>query len=184
MYCRNWEYQLEWAVPAGSRRETQKKISQRRQVSRMIQSKAVLNCGSKTIRRISTMPIFEYKCQKCGKKFEIFRSLSSHEPVSCPNCDSKETTKLFSTFASVGGGDQSGSSCSAGSSCGAGGFTWGVWVSRRLAQKKWIIRLFIDFILHFLQIQVKLFHKFEGWVGSHSKSRNDAYPKKVGWVDQ
>lgn len=67
------------------------------------------------------MPIFEYKCKNCQEKFEIFRSSSNTDPVICPKCDSKDTTKLFSTFASSGG-DYAGIS-SSGSSCGPGSFT-------------------------------------------------------------
>ncbi|MCH8125239.1 zinc ribbon domain-containing protein [candidate division KSB1 bacterium] len=47
------------------------------------------------------MPIYEYKCVECQKEFEIFHTSSGLDSVECPKCRSKETKKLFSTFAST-----------------------------------------------------------------------------------
>lgn len=45
------------------------------------------------------MPVFEYKCTLCNSKFEVLHKSSvKQEEVSCPECDSKKITKLFSTF--------------------------------------------------------------------------------------
>lgn len=45
------------------------------------------------------MPIFEYKCNNCGKKFEIFhKSFNKLEEIKCPDCQSKNYKKLFSSF--------------------------------------------------------------------------------------
>jgi putative FmdB family regulatory protein len=46
------------------------------------------------------MPIFEYRCQKCGETFERFsqRTLAIMPPV-CPACGSKDTERIFSVFA-------------------------------------------------------------------------------------
>lgn len=67
------------------------------------------------------MPIFEYKCNDCGKKFDILHKSSTNlEEVICPECQSKNSQKLLSTFsASMGSSSSfdSGSSCSDGS-CG------------------------------------------------------------------
>lgn len=71
------------------------------------------------------MPIFEYRCDECNLKFEEFRSLSNTKPVQCPNCESEQTSKLFSTFASCGVGDLTNIG-SGSSGCGSGSFTWGV----------------------------------------------------------
>lgn len=53
------------------------------------------------------MPIYEYKCNNCNKKFEYFhKSIKSEEHVTCPQCNSSEIKKVFSKFAaSVGGTD-------------------------------------------------------------------------------
>jgi putative FmdB family regulatory protein len=46
------------------------------------------------------MPLFEYECTKCSKRFELFVT-SARRPV-CPSCGSDELQKLFSVFG-VGG---------------------------------------------------------------------------------
>ena len=46
------------------------------------------------------MPIYEYRCPKCGAEFELMRSFSqAQEPASCPKCGS-DSEKLISAFAS------------------------------------------------------------------------------------
>jgi putative FmdB family regulatory protein len=35
------------------------------------------------------MPIYEYKCNKCGKKFEAFQGISDPELKSCKFCKGK-----------------------------------------------------------------------------------------------
>ncbi|OYD15207.1 hypothetical protein CH330_06280 [candidate division WOR-3 bacterium JGI_Cruoil_03_51_56] len=57
------------------------------------------------------MPIYEYKCQKCGARFEQLLKRAD-EKVSCPECGSFELEKLFSYLGGVRGGDSSGSSSS------------------------------------------------------------------------
>jgi putative FmdB family regulatory protein len=48
------------------------------------------------------MPIYEYKCSKCDKKFDVLhKSTTIQEDVHCPACDSKENKKLFSSFSST-----------------------------------------------------------------------------------
>jgi putative FmdB family regulatory protein len=61
------------------------------------------------------MPIFEYKCNDCGKKFDILHKSSVNlEEVACPDCQSKNSTKLLSAFSASMGNSSgfSGSSCS------------------------------------------------------------------------
>ncbi|SYZ74672.1 Regulatory protein, FmdB family [Candidatus Zixiibacteriota bacterium] len=62
------------------------------------------------------MPIFEYKCDRCGQQFEqlVFRS---SDKVSCTACGSEEVQKYVSTFASNAFAGDSSASCSTGS-CG------------------------------------------------------------------
>jgi len=33
------------------------------------------------------MPIYEYKCRKCGKQFELFQKMSDEDISSCRFCD-------------------------------------------------------------------------------------------------
>ncbi|MFA5553741.1 MAG: zinc ribbon domain-containing protein [Phycisphaerae bacterium] len=44
------------------------------------------------------MPIFEYRCSKCGKIIEHFERNSDKSPKTCPNCGGKKMEKQFSVF--------------------------------------------------------------------------------------
>jgi putative FmdB family regulatory protein len=68
------------------------------------------------------VPIFEYRCGRCGAEFEKLVG-SSAAAVTCPACASKKVAKRFSTFGSrssgkftPSGGGSGCSSCSK-SSC-------------------------------------------------------------------
>ncbi|MBN1574971.1 MAG: zinc ribbon domain-containing protein [Chitinispirillaceae bacterium] len=58
------------------------------------------------------MPIYEYSCRDCGKKFEELVSSGAKENPPCPSCSSTRTEKRISAFSSVGT-----------SSCGSSGFS-------------------------------------------------------------
>lgn len=46
------------------------------------------------------MPIYEYRCSKCGTDFELMRRMSEiNEPALCPQCGA-EAERLVSNFAS------------------------------------------------------------------------------------
>ncbi|MDX1978934.1 MAG: zinc ribbon domain-containing protein [Bryobacteraceae bacterium] len=62
------------------------------------------------------MPIYEYRCPKCGSTFEKLRRISeSSEPTDCPKCGAKTSDLMYSSFATGGG-------CGPGGG-GRGGFT-------------------------------------------------------------
>lgn len=65
------------------------------------------------------MPIYEFKCKKCGKHFEriVFKPLNEVEVI-CPNCESKEIEKQISAPGSVGVSEKS--AVSSAPSCSAG----------------------------------------------------------------
>ena len=70
------------------------------------------------------MPLYEFACDDCEKKFEeLFRSATERRKPKCPKCKSGNVHKLFSTFAMSGGetgkgaGGKSCGSCRSGS-CG------------------------------------------------------------------
>jgi putative FmdB family regulatory protein len=46
------------------------------------------------------MPFYEYKCTKCGEKFEIRRGFfaSSKDKAICPKCGATETERVYSPF--------------------------------------------------------------------------------------
>lgn len=50
------------------------------------------------------MPIYEYRCGDCNKKFEVFTpQRMSMDGVVCNKCHSANVRRLISTFASIGG---------------------------------------------------------------------------------
>jgi putative FmdB family regulatory protein len=75
------------------------------------------------LRRL-TMPLYEYRCGQCGKRFEVLQKVgASSAGVVCPACGGSEVAKQHSTFASSMGSGGGGSlPCGAptGSGCGSG----------------------------------------------------------------
>jgi putative FmdB family regulatory protein len=65
------------------------------------------------------MPMFEYACNDCGKKFEELVH-SDHEQVECPTCHSHNARKLLSVFAASAGGSGSTATPCGAPSCGRG----------------------------------------------------------------
>ena len=62
------------------------------------------------------MPIYEYRCKKCGHVFEHLAKTSTDNPSRCPKCGVRNPVKQLSTFAArtEGGASGTGSSCSTG----------------------------------------------------------------------
>ena len=54
------------------------------------------------------MPIYEYRCAKCGQVTEILVRGARAGDLRCEKCGAKEMEKLFSTFGTSGGGSSSG----------------------------------------------------------------------------
>jgi putative FmdB family regulatory protein len=49
------------------------------------------------------MPLYEYRCQKCGKRFEVLRGMQDADRfLECPECQSEQVKRLVSTFAAGG----------------------------------------------------------------------------------
>ena len=85
------------------------------------------------------MPLYEYYCSDCRRKFEVLTSYAaSGLGVRCPTCQGDRARKLFSVFARAGRGasdgdfdmgsygdegdyEASGSGCSCGGACSCGG---------------------------------------------------------------
>jgi len=54
------------------------------------------------------MPIYEYRCESCGKRSSaLLPSFSSPDPV-CPHCGQPALRRLVSTFATVRSGEDGG----------------------------------------------------------------------------
>ena len=46
----------------------------------------------------STIPIYEYSCQDCGNRFELFvRKVGETSGAACPSCESTSVERLLST---------------------------------------------------------------------------------------
>ncbi len=73
------------------------------------------------------MPIYEYKCRKCGRQFELIRLFSTEsEEVVCPQCGDAHPQKLISAFSCTSNKESPSSSASrsaSGCAPGAGRFT-------------------------------------------------------------
>jgi putative FmdB family regulatory protein len=65
------------------------------------------------------MPLFEYECLSCGKRFELL--VRADTKPSCPMCGKARLEKLMSAFAAHSGGDEGVPPCRReGSGCGPG----------------------------------------------------------------
>jgi putative FmdB family regulatory protein len=47
----------------------------------------------------AAMPIYEYRCKKCEKRFEEYLSTSTKAAPPCPKCGSTDVARLVSSFA-------------------------------------------------------------------------------------
>lgn len=52
------------------------------------------------------MPIYEFRCQSCGHRFERLQKISEPDPERCPECGAPEVARLISpaAFRLKGGG--------------------------------------------------------------------------------
>lgn len=72
------------------------------------------------------MPIFEYRCKKCGSVFEELITGDRNKEISCKICGHKETERLMSVIGGISMGRSSsgpscGTQCNPGASCCSGG---------------------------------------------------------------
>ncbi len=69
------------------------------------------------------MPVYEYYCTDCRKKFDALRPMSKADaPIACRNCEGKHISRVLSMFAAHSEGKAvSGASGGGGcASCGGG----------------------------------------------------------------
>lgn len=65
-------------------------------------------------KEIKKMPIYEYQCTQCGKKFEALRSISVDDSeLKCPKCGAEHPQRAISMFTTSG---SSGGTCTPASS--------------------------------------------------------------------
>ena len=65
------------------------------------------------------MPIYEYRCGDCGRRFEEF--VLGDPTIACPDCESITVQKLLSVFAVSAGGQSARDSGATAGSCGSCG---------------------------------------------------------------
>jgi putative FmdB family regulatory protein len=65
------------------------------------------------------MPMFEYRCQGCGKQFETL--VRGGDRVQCPSCQGESLEKLLSVFAVNASGASEPAPRMAGGPCGSCG---------------------------------------------------------------
>jgi len=70
------------------------------------------------------MPLYEYRCSKCGARFEALLSITrrdeEEQKLTCPECGAPKPERQISAFATGGSFGSSGFS-SSDSSCSPGG---------------------------------------------------------------
>lgn len=67
------------------------------------------------------MPLYEYECRDCGKRFEVIRRMSERSDApACEDCGSEETALALSTTAFLGGTGGGANACSTQSWTGGG----------------------------------------------------------------
>ena len=54
------------------------------------------------------MPIYEYRCEECGKRSSALLSSYSSADPACPHCGKHTLRRLVSTFATVSSGESDG----------------------------------------------------------------------------
>jgi putative FmdB family regulatory protein len=68
------------------------------------------------------MPIYEYRCQECQHSFDVLTSFTQRDKAQvCPNCESRRTRVMVSSFAAIGGGTEEFSSTLPMAPSGGGG---------------------------------------------------------------
>jgi putative FmdB family regulatory protein len=51
------------------------------------------------------MPIYQYRCRKCGHSFDLIRGISEDDAdVKCPRCGAENPERSVSTFSSFSSG--------------------------------------------------------------------------------
>jgi len=66
------------------------------------------------------MPIFEYRCQDCGTKFEKLVRNSDTSGPECPSCGTEHLSKELSTFSAHANGRSASAPQPMGGGCPAG----------------------------------------------------------------
>ena len=63
------------------------------------------------------MPIYDYRCARCGNRFDLLRSVSARDDVKCPKCGGEVSRVYEGKWMSLGKASASGGGCSCGGNC-------------------------------------------------------------------
>lgn len=63
------------------------------------------------------MPLYEYECQKCGRRFESLVPAGREKDVACVECGAADVRKMISCFGIGGGSSRIKASSSSCTSC-------------------------------------------------------------------
>lgn len=47
------------------------------------------------------MPIYDFKCKKCGKSFAVTLPISQMGKAKCPKCGSKSLSRVYEAFTAI-----------------------------------------------------------------------------------
>ncbi|HEX2254573.1 MAG TPA: zinc ribbon domain-containing protein [Thermoanaerobaculia bacterium] len=68
------------------------------------------------------MPLYEYRCDGCGHRFEVLQRMGEGgEDLLCPRCGAERPARQLSTFAAASGASAAASGASALTAGGCGG---------------------------------------------------------------
>jgi putative FmdB family regulatory protein len=79
------------------------------------------NCAFLLVRTQFTMPIFEYICKDCNRRFEAL--IMGSRQAACPDCHGRNLAQQFSVFAAGAPRAYTGTGAPATAACGAGAST-------------------------------------------------------------
>lgn len=66
------------------------------------------------------MPIYEYQCKECQRRFELLRAYGQKDAeAACPACGATRATRQLSVFAAPVSGGEDGGACGWSPSAGA-----------------------------------------------------------------
>ncbi|OPX18275.1 hypothetical protein BXT86_02140 [candidate division WOR-3 bacterium 4484_100] len=61
------------------------------------------------------MPTYEFVCNDCDHKFEVFTTISKRDKVQCPKCKGTNISRIFTAVQIKGGGGSTCATCNAAS---------------------------------------------------------------------
>lgn len=67
------------------------------------------------------MALIDFRCDKCGEKFDEIVKPDSRDSIKCPKCGSREVKQVFEGKCSFGSSSKGGGGCSSGSCGGCSG---------------------------------------------------------------